>query len=126
MANLPLAFGEMLAGGVLLTAGIAGASIGDVFAGNISLKSSSSSGSGGGGAAGGANPFARARTFHLGRTDMGVDATMAPGSPIDAPWPSKLVNIEHNWFAGQPALFFQVTDGPHKGEFWYLAEQIAP
>jgi len=37
VANLPLAFAELLGGGVLLTAGLTGASIQDVFAGNISV-----------------------------------------------------------------------------------------
>lgn len=38
MANLPLAFGELLAGGVLLTAGVSGNSPADVLAGTVSLK----------------------------------------------------------------------------------------
>ena len=38
MANLPLAFAELLGGGVLVTAGVSGSSIPDVFAGAVSLK----------------------------------------------------------------------------------------
>jgi hypothetical protein len=38
MANLPLAFAELLGGGVLLTAGVSGSSVYDVFAGDVSLK----------------------------------------------------------------------------------------
>jgi murein DD-endopeptidase MepM/ murein hydrolase activator NlpD len=38
VANLPLAFGELLAGGVLLTAGVSGNSPRQVLAGTVSLK----------------------------------------------------------------------------------------
>src|SRR6185312_1895348 len=38
MANLPLAFGELLAGGVLLTAGISGQPLADVFQGRVTLR----------------------------------------------------------------------------------------
>ncbi|HEX6461104.1 MAG TPA: hypothetical protein VF032_19465 [Thermoleophilaceae bacterium] len=130
MANLPLAFGELLAGGVLLTAGISGSSPADVLAGNVSLKRFDAGGSAAtapaAAGAGGANPFAHAKGYKLGRTDMGVDATMKPGSRIDAPFPSKLVGITPNWYRGQPGMFFQITSGPHKGKFWFLAEQIVP
>lgn len=138
MANLPLAFAELLGGGVLLTAGLSGSSIPDVFAGAVSLKSFDAGGSGSSSDAaassgasvaapsGAANPFALASGFKLGRTDMGVDASMSPGSAIVAPLPSKVVRIDPNWYSGQPGVFFQVTDGPYKGKFWYLAEQIAP
>jgi hypothetical protein len=37
VANLPLAFAELLGGGVLLTAGISGQPIQDVFAGKVTL-----------------------------------------------------------------------------------------
>jgi biotin carboxyl carrier protein len=76
--------------------------------------------------AGAANPFAHASAVTVGRTDQGVDVSMAPGSRIDAPLPSRVVRVDPNWYAGQPAVFFQVTDGPNKGKFWFLAEQIVP
>jgi murein DD-endopeptidase MepM/ murein hydrolase activator NlpD len=148
VANLPLAFAELLGGGVLLTAGISGQSIQDVFAGAISLKPFDVTGGAGAGAdstsaaaaitgagptgsqpvmgAGGANPFAKAKGFKLGRVDQGVDASMAPGSPILAPFPSVLERIDPNWYHGQPGLFFRITAGPNAGRYWYLAEQIAP
>lgn len=60
MANLPLAFGEILAGGVILTAGITGNAIKDVMAGDITPQSlvgaytgDSAGGSGNAAAAGG-------------------------------------------------------------------------
>src|SRR6185312_17484795 len=98
-------FAELLGGGVLLTAGISGQSIADVFSGDISLKPFDAAApgqvaAGGGPAAGGpgaANPFAAARGLRLGRTDQGVDATMQPGSPIGAIAPSRVVRIDPNW-----------------------------
>jgi biotin carboxyl carrier protein len=141
MANLPLAFAELLGGGILITAGISGNTVQDVFAGAVSLKSfdTSSADTGGGatpaagvsaapaaGGAGAVNPFALAKDLHIGRVDQGVDASMAPGSPILAPLPSRVVRIDPSWYAGQPGIFFQVTQGPYKGRFWYLAEQIDP
>src|SRR4051794_17000424 len=98
MANLPLAFAELLGGGVLLTAGISGSSVTDVFHGSVSLKSFDAGGAVPAAAAspavaptvdGAANPFARASNVRIGRTDQGVDASMAPGSPIVAPFPSR-------------------------------------
>src|SRR5438309_7958832 len=131
MANLPLAFAELLGGGVLVTAGISGNSVADVFAGAVSLKSFDATATAAGGASvaaphGAVNPFALAQGLQLGRTDQGVDASMAPGSAIVAPLPSRVVRVDPNWYSGQPAVFFQVTDGPYKGRYWYLGEQIAP
>jgi murein DD-endopeptidase MepM/ murein hydrolase activator NlpD len=143
VANLPLAFAELLGGGVLLTAGISGQSIQDVFAGSISLKPFDVTGGAGAGAGstsaapasggasvasvdGMANPFARARSLNIGRVDQGVDASMAAGSPILAPFDSVLERIDPNWYRGQPGLFFRITSGPNAGTYWYLAEQIDP
>jgi murein DD-endopeptidase MepM/ murein hydrolase activator NlpD len=144
VANLPLAFAELLGGGVLLTAGISGQSIQDVFAGNLSLKPFDVTGGAGANSAaaaitasgpkgslpvmgaGGANPFARAKGAKLGRVDQGVDASMAAGSPILAPFDSVLERIDPNWYRGQPGLFFRITSGPNTGKYWYLAEQIDP
>lgn len=140
MANLPLAFAELLGGGVLLTMGITGQSPQDVLAGAVSLKpfdvgadagadataSAGASPPASAGSHSGVDPFARATGVRVGRTDMGVDVSMRPGSPILAPLPSVLERIDPNWYAGQPGLFFRVTDGPYKGRYWYVAEQIAP
>lgn len=57
MANLPLAFAELLGGGVLLAAGLTGHSIADVFAGNLSLQALD---------AGGSNPSAAAGASSAG------------------------------------------------------------
>ncbi len=66
--------------------------------------------------------------FTIGRDDMGVDATAAPGAGIYAPLASTLVQVLQDWYAGQPLLLFQF-DNPPAGapsDYWYVAEQIAP
>jgi murein DD-endopeptidase MepM/ murein hydrolase activator NlpD len=62
----------------------------------------------------------------IGRTDMGVDANLKPGAPIRAIGNSRVVNIYPNWYRGQPYVLLQLLDGPQKGKFYYVAEQIAP
>lgn len=64
--------------------------------------------------------------FTIGRTDMGVDANAAPGTPIGAIGNSKLTGVIPNWYQGQPLLNFQLLNGPDAGKFWYVAEQIVP
>ena len=64
--------------------------------------------------------------FTLGRTDMGVDANAAPGTPIRALGDSRLVQVLPNWYAGQPLLLFKLLSGPKAGQYWYVAEQINP
>jgi hypothetical protein len=64
--------------------------------------------------------------FSLGRTDMGVDANAAPGTPIRAIGDSKLVQTLPNWYSGQPLLLFQFLNGPKAGQYWYVSEQISP
>ena len=61
----------------------------------------------------------------LGRTDMGVDANAAPGTPIHALNDSKVVQIMPNWYAGQPLVLMQILSGPNAGKYWYVAEQIS-
>lgn len=129
--SLPLMFGEALLGGFLLSRGVKAIRGSFASGGEATSETTTSPGRGAGGvSAGGAsssvNPFALAGAFKLGRTDQGVDASMAPGSPILAPFPSRLVRVDPNWYRGQPGLFFQITEGPYKGRYWYLAEQIDP
>ncbi|HEY4451014.1 MAG TPA: M23 family metallopeptidase [Solirubrobacteraceae bacterium] len=64
--------------------------------------------------------------FKLSRTDMGVDATAAPGTPIRALGNAKILGIQPDWYAGQPYLYYELLDGPQKGQVQYVAEQIAP
>ena len=66
--------------------------------------------------------------FVIGRDDMGVDASAAPGAPIYAPAASRLVQVLPGWYAGQPLLLFEFLS-PLPGalsQYWYVAEQIAP
>jgi len=62
--------------------------------------------------------------WSLSRTDQGVDASAQPGTPIRAINDSKVVFVDHSWYAGQPQVVLQLTSGPDKGKYWYVAEQI--
>jgi hypothetical protein len=62
----------------------------------------------------------------IGRTDQGVDATLAPGKPIDAPGLSKIIGIIPNWYQGQPFIWGELLNGPDAGHYWYAAEQLTP
>jgi murein DD-endopeptidase MepM/ murein hydrolase activator NlpD len=62
----------------------------------------------------------------IGRTDMGVDANLPVGHPILAIGDSKVIGISPNWYQGQPYVLMQLTSGPKAGQYWYVAEQIAP
>ena len=66
--------------------------------------------------------------FTIGRDDMGVDACAAPGAPIFAPVASRLVEVDTNWYAGQPLMLFQFLNPPAgaPSDYWYVAEQITP
>jgi hypothetical protein len=68
--------------------------------------------------------------FRPGRDDMGVDACANPGMPIIAPAQSTLVEVEPNWYAGQPLMLLKF-EPPLAGtldgdQYWYVAEQITP
>lgn len=58
------------------------------------------------------------------RTDQGVDATMPVGAPILAPCRVKILDIEPNWYAGQPLIYFELLEGPNAGKVQYVAEEI--
>lgn len=59
-----------------------------------------------------------------GRTDQGVDAVMPVGAPILAPSEVKILNIEPDWYAGQPLVYFELLAGRDAGKVQYVAEQI--
>ncbi|HEY2595275.1 MAG TPA: phage tail tip lysozyme [Chloroflexota bacterium] len=71
------------------------------------------------------NPFEKATGIVWERTDEGVDAAMAPGSPLLAFAPSKVIEIVP-FYLGQPAIVFEITSGPLAGKWWYWSEQIQP
>jgi len=58
------------------------------------------------------------------RTDQGVDAVMNVGSPIVAPCRIKILDIEPDWYAGQPLVYFELLEGAYAGQTQYVAEQI--
>jgi peptidase M23-like protein len=70
-----------------------------------------------------ANPFDDG-TYYTGRTDMGVDFCLHRGDPIRAVGDGTVIGIQHDWAGGQPYLWYQLTGGPHSGDYVYIAEQI--
>lgn len=129
--NLPIAFAAVIGGGVLLDAALKGASIGDVIKGQAhsSRSTASSPGSSGSGlvSVGAVNPFAKASSVTVGRTDMGVDFDLASGDPILAPFSGTVTAINQGWYNGQPQLVLKGADGsPFAGKFFYVAEGINP
>ena len=69
------------------------------------------------------NPFSSA-TATVGRTDMGVDLCLNPGDAIRAIGDGTVTGIQRDWYAGQPYLWYVLSDGPHAGDYVYVAEQI--
>ena len=72
------------------------------------------------------NPFEKATGLVWERTDQGVDARMNAGSPLLAFAPSKVQLIVGDFYAGEPAIVFEVMAGPLAGKWWYWSEQIQP
>ena len=124
MANLPLAFAETLAGGVLLTAGISGSSIADVFAGNITLKGPSSSSGGAAPSAGGPASGALKKWGPVGRTDQGVDFTINGPIPWPSSTPAKVESIHGSGWPGGGWMALRLQDGTNRLVF--VAENITP
>jgi hypothetical protein len=58
------------------------------------------------------------------RTDQGVDAVLPVGAPILAPAEVKILDIEPDWYAGQPLVYWELLDGPDAGKVQYVAEEI--
>jgi hypothetical protein len=149
--NQAVSFGLLFAGGISLTSALTGSSLSEVTKGNpgtvkntgstlagIANNGVSGAGSavasGVGGAVSGAaaaaggyvNPFAGSTGLVKGRIDMGQDFNLTPGQPINAIGNSKVLNVQPNWYSGQPAVWLQFLDGVDAGKIWYVAEQIIP
>jgi hypothetical protein len=60
----------------------------------------------------------------IGRTDMGVDVCLKPGDPIRAVGNGIVVGVIHNWYDGEPYLWYELNSGPQAWHFVYVAEQI--
>lgn len=130
MANLVLAFAELLGGAVILDAAIKGDSIGNVVRGTATQNpigdSSSSSGSPSAPTSSGTylNPVPGAST---GRIDQGVDYTLS-SSGFLAPGRSKILHADasNSGWAGGGYIAAQLLDGPLAGSVYYVAEGVAP
>jgi hypothetical protein len=145
MANLPLAFAELLGGAILLDAAVKGDTIANVVKGvaqpqplpGSSAAAALAAGATGTGASSGGttgtlpagsipagsytNPVPGAKT---GRIDQGVDYALGPAGFV-APGASKIVYIASGtglsgW--GNEYVAGQLLDGPLKGAIWYIAE----
>lgn len=140
--NQALSFAELLAGGVILAAGISGYSIPDVVLGRatgvrpLTSDLPAKPSGGGGGSSGGAggsgplspgtyvNPLSGAHTTPE-RIDMGVD--YAGSGPVGALGNSRITGATRN--SGWPGggwVQGVLLDGPYKGRTWYVAEGIVP
>jgi hypothetical protein len=72
------------------------------------------------------NPFLGAGGLHAGRVDQGQDFTLSPGSHIGAIGRARILEVQPNWYQGQPAIFYELLEGPRKGQIIYVGEQINP
>jgi hypothetical protein len=132
MANLVLAFAEILAGAIVLDAGIKGDSIANVIQGKATQHplaaatggtgSAAATGSGGSAAAltggGYVNPVPGAST---GRVDQGVDYRLGSQGFV-APGNSQIVYTGAGGGWGNEYVAGKLLDGPLKGMVWYIAE----
>ena len=68
------------------------------------------------------NPFDDG-SYYTGRTDMGVDYSVARHKPIVAIGTAKVLGAEHNsgWPGGH-YLWYRLLDGSHAGQVVYVAE----
>lgn len=154
MANLVLAFAEMLGAAILLDAGIKGDSIANVINGqathhgldtgtNPVTTAAAPVGAGVGTVAGGAksaggsvasgiaagasgyvNPVPGAQT---GRVDQGVDYLLGAAGFL-APGRSQilLANPSDSGWGGGGYIAGKLLDGPQAGQVWYAAENLLP
>jgi hypothetical protein len=134
MANLPLAFSELLAGGIFLVAATTGDSLADVVRGTVSSSPKPLPGAGGGtssegpaaagalGAAGYVNPFPGAKPS---RVDQGVDYT---GARFLAPGDSEILVADRSssGWGGGGYIAGKFLSGPLAGKVWFMAEGIRP
>jgi murein DD-endopeptidase MepM/ murein hydrolase activator NlpD len=76
----------------------------------------------GGSARGYVSPFVtKARPS---RVDQGADYCLNPGDPIRAIGDAQVVNIQQNWYNGQPLVWYKLLGGSLAGKYVYVAEEI--
>ncbi len=129
MASLPLLFGSVFTGAVIIDYGVK--NLRTAWAKGASSSGTAAAPSTAGGAPvnvkGLANPFAHGG-WTIGRSDAGVDASAAPGTPLAALASGKIVEILSGWYNGQN-LYLVKTDQPYDTpggpqNYYYYAEGI--
>lgn len=126
MANLPLAFAEILAGAIILDAGYKGDSITNVVLGKatqhpfLPTPSGGSSSSSSGGTGGYVNPVPGASPS---RVDAGGDYVLPQGGKFVAPGDSTIVAVDQRSGFGN-YIAAELTSGPLAGTFYYVAEGV--
>lgn len=141
MSNLPLSFGALLAGAILIDAGFKGDSIANVVQGKATshpLSGAAGGTSGTSGSAGssgsGSSPTLPAGSYtnpvpgaQTGRIDQGVDYTLTSKGAV-APGRSKILvaDTSNQGWGGGGYVAAQLLDGPLAGEVYYFAEGVAP
>lgn len=136
--NLPLAFAEVLGGGLVLLAGLSGESLGSVASGGFSLNPFVKLGGGKsvadsigsvsasiGHGASSKNLFASGTPVSWNRTDQGIDASVPPGTSIHAIESGQVSQI-WDFYKGQPALVIDSPGLPGGATGIYYSEQITP
>lgn len=127
MANLPLAFAEILAGAIILDAGYKGDSITNVVLGKATQHPLLPGGSAGGSSssAGGTgsyvDPLPQGTT--ASRVDAGGDYVLPQGGKFLAPADSTIVAVDQRSGFGN-YIAAEITDGPLAGTFYYVAEGV--
>ena len=133
MSNLPLAFAETLAGGIILLAGLSGKSPGQVMQGSFALAplasgSSNSTGTPGTGMI--ASLFPAGSKIITQRRDQGQDIQGPANSPIFANGDGVVINNGYNpggFGASYPIVHF--TSGPWAGldvYFGHIQSAVSP
>ena len=143
MANLPLAFAELLAGGILITAGTTGDTFTQIIQGQITQNplpggagspeataaaagsTSSAAGASSGVSVGPGQYVNPVPGATASRVDQGVDYT---GSNFLALGTSKIVAADpsNSGWAGGGYIAGQLLNGPYAGKVWYMAEGLVP
>lgn len=136
MANLVLAFAELLGGAIILDAAIKGDTIAHVVTGQATQQALPGASGGGTTPAGSSSPSGSlpAGTYtnpvpgaSTGRIDQGVDYTLS-GKGFLAPGRAKILiaNQSDPGWAGGGYIAYQLLDGPLAGAIGFVAEGIAP
>ena len=139
MANLPLAFGELLVGAILIDAGIKGDAIANVVKGVAKqhplpqdaaaaggpVASDPLNAAAAGAAAGSGGYVNPVPGASASRVDMGVDYTLPQGGHFLAPGDSIIKAVDNRSGFGN-YIAATLTSGPLAGHSYYVAEGVTP